>query len=1791
MYQATLAEMDNLVELLASAEALARKYGAVRIDPPPEWTPPPLRMRRDSRFFVRSQTLPEAPFVDLTPYDDEVAQVPERNTKRQKLDVDVDARADVDDVEEVQPVQKRVKASHGKGRRRRVVNYAEEDDSDDDNVQVVINVDDNVIELDDSDDDPNPPDHDEPDIVIVQPTPPAQPSAKAVPPADKEPPRTETRLRPPTESKPPAPRESRPPPAPTETPSPALPTGTRPPPPRQDRQPAPTQIASKPAPPVPCSQPLSISPPPATTPKRPMLRSVLPTPPPAPAAVKASASPILPTAVESLPPVPRSKLQQTGPMPMPTAGFQFIRLQPRVQERQKGVVGVADGKQHPGARTPGMTQAGAPALISTTPVVGTPQRLAGAALLASSSLAGSSAKPQEEGANRDIAMVPVEAALPGRMSQPTQMPQTEAAALPQGKAGSTSRTNPLTSTVTLSPPLPTAPALQPQAPAAMELVTPVASRPSGFKGWDARLPTAQQIQYAKSVFALAQGARQPQDAAPHVNAVSSQVHANGLGPAPMQTLPTRIEQNVRPTPQVACAPVPQPSARVTHQHVIAPELRVRAAPTPAEPSVRNQTDAFTLPFTAQQLTVLEAMHGMVLGQRPVVSSGIAGQKAQSPTGLQSACLPVRAPVQQLHAGPALYSSAASHSQLPHAPGHAVLPTREGPAQQQQLPASFVGSGGLLGVCQGGAVGSVEAANDVNASTTCNRGSLNAILNHDPPTAVSRGEGEPSLQQENTSQVLHRPEAVGNPDDSRPALQAQRIAMKVDAGTREADTQPPVCVEHTASNGDAAATDVQPKASGPAQAQADAKLLSQLSVEEMNAFARASTQHATEQIQKLEDLNKTSIVPGQASVSGGEPAVEGNVPVAEGCQVLAQPQSSGVISGQAGAQVSHSGLNAQSTSERVLPSKDLQQGTEVSGEMGTQPVVHAAVETTATQLAQDATEVTAGRVRCPEAGEASKDRADAQGSDVLLQSTATKSQCVVLNEGILPAQEVQSVSVSKTVPTSTTGAALGTDRPKPDTVDQKQPALVEQASDALDRVQAQDTRCRRKAAEPTVKRPRAVKRPNRRNRSHVSNMKWDQDALGRLTEAPSFQDSPTPVSLDAYEKKAIAFSERMRKALLQDSRVNADVLGIIADNGDDDWLRNPDVLEGLFWEILHKGVSGKAITVNYGVDVEAEGAYKGQSYVEWYGMDKTGRMVKQEQKLMHPKPDKTTSKADVEEGHGTMFAGEMEGRSIGPATLSAGADLPEAGDFTGVASEGRTDQDGRREAAKKKKRKKPARKPEPPSPKCHVGNLNRSGLLRHVPRMPGVNHSMFYIGTLFTRFCWHTEDAFLNSVSYLHHGSADKIWYAVPPNFAPAFEDYAAKQVFANKIAKDAASAQMALMTKTTIFDPRELRRSGIQVYRIRHKPGSFVLTAPRAYHAGFNCGFNIAEAVNFANPSWFPVGREASGFARRGAYTLIVPYEYLLFHEAKALRDAFPTARRPQEATPRVVSNARILAGELDALVQEGERRIREYAAASNCRIVMLSEVDSLVKNNQLGPEFGPGAGMVCTMCKHACHFYAEICGSCPDNREARCVAHFGQGFRSGGRLCRIAGHRPVLVRRHDPVLLADILTRLEEVAGITSGPERILSRYRGFLRPWETPLKSSGLRLKLNLRLAACRAPPAVQKHKRKNSRNSRRSEPLHQNDLDDDPDFVQKKKRRRSDTARRSVGPKKKETSRKANRGRKVESPLPALGDFEVQVEVATQSELVQPGDPTVGSHRPTALPFQHSSKADDYFLEVTK
>jgi len=56
------------------------------------------------------------------------------------------------------------------------------------------------------------------------------------------------------------------------------------------------------------------------------------------------------------------------------------------------------------------------------------------------------------------------------------------------------------------------------------------------------------------------------------------------------------------------------------------------------------------------------------------------------------------------------------------------------------------------------------------------------------------------------------------------------------------------------------------------------------------------------------------------------------------------------------------------------------------------------------------------------------------------------------------------------------------------------------------------------------------------------------------------------------------------------------------------------------------------------------------------------------------------------------------------------------------------------------------------------------------QISGITIPWVYIGTLFSTFCWHVEDLWLNSINYNHLG-AIKTWYVVPASDKEKFDKY------------------------------------------------------------------------------------------------------------------------------------------------------------------------------------------------------------------------------------------------------------------------------------------------------------------------------------------------------------------------------------------------------------------------------------
>ncbi|XP_044503685.1 lysine-specific demethylase JMJ706-like isoform X2 [Mangifera indica] len=169
-------------------------------------------------------------------------------------------------------------------------------------------------------------------------------------------------------------------------------------------------------------------------------------------------------------------------------------------------------------------------------------------------------------------------------------------------------------------------------------------------------------------------------------------------------------------------------------------------------------------------------------------------------------------------------------------------------------------------------------------------------------------------------------------------------------------------------------------------------------------------------------------------------------------------------------------------------------------------------------------------------------------------------------------------------------------------------------------------------------------------------------------------------------------------------------------------------------------------------------------------------------------------------------------------------------------------------------------------------------------IPGVTDPMLYIGMLFSMFAWHVEDHYLYSINY-HHCGASKTWYGIPGHAALKFEKVVREHVYTDDILSTDGEdgAFDVLLGKTTLFPPNILLECNVPVYKAVQKPGEFIITFPRAYHAGFSHGFNCGEAVNFAIGDWFPLGAVASWRYAHLRRVPLLPHEELLCKEAMLL--------------------------------------------------------------------------------------------------------------------------------------------------------------------------------------------------------------------------------------------------------------------------------------------------------------------
>lgn len=152
------------------------------------------------------------------------------------------------------------------------------------------------------------------------------------------------------------------------------------------------------------------------------------------------------------------------------------------------------------------------------------------------------------------------------------------------------------------------------------------------------------------------------------------------------------------------------------------------------------------------------------------------------------------------------------------------------------------------------------------------------------------------------------------------------------------------------------------------------------------------------------------------------------------------------------------------------------------------------------------------------------------------------------------------------------------------------------------------------------------------------------------------------------------------------------------------------------------------------------------------------------------------------------------------------------------------------------------------------NLNNlpilsGSLLRYIKSdISGMTIPWIYVGMVFSTFAWHKEDHYTYSINY-HHLGDTKTWYGIPG------EDDEKLENAMKRAAPELFDQQPDLLFQlVTLMSPGHLKENGCRVYAVDQRPNEFIITFPRAYHSGFNHGFNFNEAVNFALPDWIPIG-------------------------------------------------------------------------------------------------------------------------------------------------------------------------------------------------------------------------------------------------------------------------------------------------------------------------------------------------
>ncbi|CAK9867729.1 unnamed protein product [Sphagnum jensenii] len=345
---------------------------------------------------------------------------------------------------------------------------------------------------------------------------------------------------------------------------------------------------------------------------------------------------------------------------------------------------------------------------------------------------------------------------------------------------------------------------------------------------------------------------------------------------------------------------------------------------------------------------------------------------------------------------------------------------------------------------------------------------------------------------------------------------------------------------------------------------------------------------------------------------------------------------------------------------------------------------------------------------------------------------------------------------------------------------------------------------------------------------------------------------------------------------------------------------------------------------------------------------------------------------------------------------------------------------------------------------NIARLPGSMLAFEEEDISGVVVPWLYIGMCFSSFCWHVEDHHFYSLNYMHWG-APKVWYGVPNSEALKLESAMKKHL------PELFNEQPDLLHKlVTQLSPTVLKAEGVPVYKLVQQAGDFVITFPRAYHSGFNCGFNVAEAVNVAPADWLSHGQSAVELYCEQHRKTSVSHDKLLlraarfavklfwhFHHRKLQekdRAAAASLSTQLQVWGRAAANGQVekmaqTAGMLwlctwQALFgQKGgmlSKALKVRVEMEHARRVSLKQMGEIA-TKKMDSRYDATDERECEVCKYDLHLSAIGCECHPERFS--CLLHVAN-------LCSCPWSKKTLLYRYDSDQLDLLVSAVEENAG-----------------------------------------------------------------------------------------------------------------------------------------------------------------